>query len=136
MSSAASSAGAFLSSRATGGLPSEETKEAFRTMGDVYDSVGEGTKVVKDAVTTSVGDVVQNEMGKETRNVGGEVMGSVGDVGGTVGQVAEMGTGAALVSGGVKGAAGLAPASKPEDGPGKFTIEEKEEDDEWKDIDV
>lgn len=106
ISSVAASAGAFLSTRLAGGPPAEETKEAARAAGDAYNSVGEGTKIVKDAISTSVGDIVQNEMGKETRDIGGNVVGSVGDVGAAVGQVAEVGTGAVLVSGGVKGAVG------------------------------
>ncbi|KAI0688601.1 hypothetical protein BC835DRAFT_1419040 [Cytidiella melzeri] len=132
VSSAASTAGAFLSERITGGPPSEETKEAASTMRDVYQSVGNSANVVKDAVTTSVGDVVQNEVGKETRDVGGNLIGSVSNAGGAVGQIAEVGTGAVLASGGAKGAVGLT-ALPPAQEMATFTIEGQDDDGEWKD---
>ncbi len=136
ISSVAASAGAFLSTRLAGGPPAEETKEAACAAGDVYNSVGEGKKVVEDAISTSVGDIVQNEMGKETRDIGGNVVGSVGDVGAAVGQVAEVGTGAVLVSGGVKGAVGASDPPDSSEEMATFAIEEKDEDGEWKDVSV
>lgn len=100
--------------------------------------MGSSTKVVKDAVTTTVGDVVQNEAGTETRELGGAVVGTVDDVGGAVGQAAEVGTGAVLVSGGVKGAVGVAEAASPPPPVemSTFTIGEKDDDSEWKDVSV
>ncbi|KAI0347419.1 hypothetical protein BDW22DRAFT_1351848 [Trametopsis cervina] len=145
VSSAASSASAFLSNRATGGPPSEETRENAATMGGVYNSIGSGVNVLKEAVTQSVGDVVEHQLGRETRTVGGNVAESIGNGTGALGQVAEVGTGAVLVSGGVKGAVGLAPeegqgvpSAHDEEEMAAFTISERgdEESSEWKEVPV
>ncbi|KAI0089567.1 hypothetical protein BDY19DRAFT_942922 [Irpex rosettiformis] len=137
VSSVASSAGAFLSSRLTGGPPSEETKEAVHTAGDVYDSVGAGPKIIKDVVYTSSGDVLESDWGQETRDIGGNVTGVVADMEGAVGQAAKVGTGAALVSGGVKGGVGATDAPQSSEEREAFTIEEKpDEDEDWKDVPV
>lgn len=153
VSSAASSAGAFISTSVGAGPPSPSTKEAVSSLADAYNSVAKGVGEVKHAVTDSFGDVVQNEVGQEARDIGGKVVGTVGNVGGAVGQVAEVGTGAVLVSGGVKGVVGLgddgaadetdedfvnsgAGTQPPVEEMTTFAIEEKDGDGDWKEVTI
>ncbi|KAI0342254.1 hypothetical protein BDW22DRAFT_1429119 [Trametopsis cervina] len=125
---AVSSAGPFFSNRVTGEPPCAEITEAA-TMGDGHNFIGSDPKVLKAAVTQTIGDATE----------------SIGSDSGAFGQVAKVDTGAALVNGGVKGAVGLV----PEEGEGvsfayngeemaTFTISGRghEESTEWKQVPV
>lgn len=126
------------------------------SLAEAYHTVGKGVGEIKNAAMDAFGDVVENELGPEARDIGGAVVTSVGNFGGAVAQVAEVGTGAVLVSGGVQGAIGLnevngdtEPASDstseddssalvrpPAEEMTTFVIEEKDEDGEWKDVSI
>lgn len=134
VSSAAASAGAWISSQL--GPASPSTTESLNTLANAYDAaargVAAGTADVKDAASEAVGDVVQNEFGPEARDVGGRVTESVGNVGGAVGQVAEIGSGAAIAVAGVKGA--VVEENRMQEEMGVFKIQEREESGEWKEV--
>lgn len=103
----------------------------MNTLGNAYDAatsgISAGTADVKDAASEAAGDVVQNEFGVETRDVGARVAETVGNFGGAVGQVTES-VPIAAVSG-VKGA--VQEDRGMEEDIGTFKIQE---DSEWKDV--
>ncbi|THG92796.1 hypothetical protein EW026_g8233 [Hermanssonia centrifuga] len=116
VSSVASTAGAWVSSRV--GPVSPSTNASFKSTANAYDSattgISAGTQELTNAAAEAVGDVVQNEWGRDARHVGGHLAESVGNIGGVIGQVAEVGTVAAVA--GVKGAA----AEQNKEGSGEW----------------
>ncbi|GJE99673.1 hypothetical protein PsYK624_159440 [Phanerochaete sordida] len=136
VSSAAASASAWFSSKL--GPASPSTVEPLNAAGSAYDAVATGISggaaEVKGAATEAVGDIVEHDHGKEARQLGGQASESAGNVGATLGQVAEVGTGAAIVAGGVKGA--VAEENKKQQEMDVFKIEEKDDSGEWNDVPV
>ena len=136
ISAAASTAGAWFSSKL--GPASPSTTESMNALANAYDAaasgVSAGTAHVKDATTEAVADVVQNEFGPEARDVGGKLTTSVGNVGGAVGEVAGLGTGAPIAVAAARGA--VAEENKMQEEMGVFKIQEREESGEWKEVDI
>ena len=85
-----------------------------------------------------MGDVTEQQLGQKTRQAGGNAVGAIEDAVGTSGQVPEVGTGTALVTGSIRGVEGATDASQSSAEMNRFTIEEKEDNDseEWKDVAV
>ena len=104
---AASAAGSWIASTF---VPTEEgaterLNSAARATKDVVGGVGDGVKEVKDTLKDAGGGVIENDYGKEARDVVGNVGQSVGNVGSVVADAAAVTSGAPLLAAGVVGAA-------------------------------
>jgi hypothetical protein len=136
ISTVASSASAWLTSQL--GPASPSTIESLNAISNAYDAatagVAAGVTEVKGATTETVGDVVQNEFGSEARNVGGKISESIGNVGGTAGQITEFGSGAPIAVAAARGVVSAENTMHEE--LGTFKIQEREESGEWKDVPV
>ncbi|KAH8105216.1 hypothetical protein BXZ70DRAFT_1004736 [Cristinia sonorae] len=106
---AASAGGAWLTART---IPTtDENTDTLNQLGDAYASTtggfASGVQELTDSVSESASRIVENEWGREAREVGGELAGSVGNVGGVVGQAAGVASGASVVGGGLRGAVAM-----------------------------
>lgn len=132
--SVASTAGAWISSAV--GPASPSTAESHDSLANAYDAaaqgVGAGAVELKNVASETLGDVTQNEFGRDARTVGGNIGQGVGNVTGAVGQVAEVGAVAAASS--VRGA--IDEDRKMQEELGTFRIKKQEENGEFKDIPV
>ncbi|TCD63799.1 hypothetical protein EIP91_004950 [Steccherinum ochraceum] len=103
---AASSAGAWVASNTV--PTTHENTETLHHAGDAYNAstggIGSGVSTLKDSVAEATGQIVENEWGREARDVGGNLAGSAGSLSGAAGQTAAIVSGATIVKGGVKGA--------------------------------
>ncbi|THH32717.1 hypothetical protein EUX98_g1458 [Antrodiella citrinella] len=101
----ASSAGAWVTSKVP---TTQETTDTLNQVGDAYTSttggIAAGVGQLKATMTEATGQVVENEWGREARDVGGDLAGSVGNITGSVGQAASVASGATVFDGGLKGA--------------------------------
>ncbi|KAI8977791.1 hypothetical protein BD414DRAFT_517035 [Trametes punicea] len=107
LTSAAASAGAWIAGTLVPTEPkaTEQLDSAARSVSAVVGGVAEGTKEVKDTLKDAAGAVVENDYGKEARNVAGNVGQSVNNVSAVAGDVATVTSGAALAIAGLQGAA-------------------------------